>query len=261
MNKVKAKKHLGQHFLHDQEVCIKISDYIKKSFREEILLEVGPGTGAISKYLLPFFGSKMEVCEIDHESIQYLTKNYPELEHRIINKDFLQIDFKELYPNKSIMVVGNFPYYISSQILFHCLAFKNQIPQVIGMFQKELAERICEKAGKKSYGIISVLLQCYYNIDYCFTVNEQSFSPPPKVKSAIIHLKRNDRKELPCDEKFFIQIVKTSFNQRRKMLRNSLKSILKEGFQHPFLNQRPEQLSVEDFIAFCLVIEEFDKNK
>lgn len=256
---VKAKKHLGQHFLIDQNISKKIANQFGNHQGCKRVLEIGPGTGALTKFLLEKEENEIWVMDVDRESIAYLHDHFPKLENRILEKDFLRINFQELFGTESIAIVGNFPYNISSQILFKCLENRNQVPEIMGMFQKEVAERVAEKPGSKTYGIISVLLQAYYDIQYCFTVDEHVFDPPPKVKSGVIRLTRNNREYLPCDDKLFIQIVKACFNQRRKMIRNSVKQFLNgKPFEHRFLTERPEQLSVEDFIELTLAIEKIN---
>ncbi len=246
MSKVRAKKHLGQHFLTDLEIAQNIAHSLDTS-RHNSILEVGPGMGVLTKYLLNL-DSEVFVIEIDKESVLYLKNHFPKLENHIIEGDFLQLPIEEIFKDK-VGIIGNFPYNISSQILFKAVDYKNTISEIVGMFQKEVAERVASPQGKKAYGIISVLLQCYYDIEYLFTVNEDVFDPPPKVKSAVIRLRRNQREDLPCDEKKFIRTVKTAFSMRRKTLRNALKSLnlVDEIKAKKFLDLRAEQLSVEDF--------------
>lgn len=258
--KVRAKKHLGQHFLIDKNICQKISDQYKSYQDCHRVLEIGPGTGALTEFLMKREELDVYVMEIDRDSIAYLKIHYPNLENKIIEADFLKVDLKKYFGDEPFGVVGNFPYNISSQILFKCLDYRNQIPEIMGMFQKEVAERIAEKPGSKKYGIMSVLFQAFYDIEYCFTVDEHVFNPPPKVKSGVIRCTRNQRGSLPCDEKMFIRIVKMSFNQRRKTIRNSIKQLISgTDFDHPFLTLRPERLSVEDFIELTKAIEQLDK--
>ena len=251
---VKPKKHLGQHFLTDETVCQRMADDLDQFDSFKKVLEIGPGMGALTKYLLKKEAFETHVVEIDFESVAYLNTHYPDLKGRIYSRDFLKEDFSQLMGTEPVAVVGNFPYNISSQILFKVLDYKDQIPVVIGMFQKEVAERVAEKPGSKKYGIISVFLQAYYDIDYLFTVDEHVFDPPPKVKSGVIRLKRNNVKELACDEKLFIRVVKAAFSQRRKTLRNSMKSMLNE-FDNPIdvsgdlFQRRAETLSVQEFIS------------
>ncbi len=256
--KVKAKKHLGQHFLTDKNICQKIAQQFKGFKGCNKVLEVGPGMGALTEYLLERTESEVHVMEIDRDSIAYLKEHFPILENRIYEKDFLHTKFETIFGDEQFAVVGNFPYNISSQIMFKCLEYRNQIPEIMGMFQREVAWRIAEKPGTKQYGIISVLIQAFYDIEYCFTVDEHVFNPPPKVKSGVIRCTRNERQTLPCDDKLFIHVVKQTFGQRRKTIRNSLKSIIHNPlFEHPFLTLRPERLSVDDFIELTLAIEKF----
>ncbi|MCJ8290331.1 MAG: 16S rRNA (adenine(1518)-N(6)/adenine(1519)-N(6))-dimethyltransferase RsmA [Crocinitomicaceae bacterium] len=252
---VKAKKHLGQHFLTDKNICKKIAQTYGQHQGCNRVLEIGPGMGAITSYLLDD-GLDLTVMEIDTESIFYLGGHYPALKGKIHNADFLRADLKEYMGDEPFGVVGNFPYNISSQILFKCLEYRNQIPEVMGMFQREVALRIAEKPGTKQYGIISVLLQAFYDIEYCFTVDEHVFNPPPKVKSGVIRLTRNNRDKLPCDETLFIRVVKMAFNQRRKTIRNSIKQLIKDkNIEHEFLALRPEVLSVDQFVELTLLVQ------
>jgi 16S rRNA (adenine1518-N6/adenine1519-N6)-dimethyltransferase len=251
---VKAKKHLGQHFLTDKNICQKIANQYQKSRGCKKVLEIGPGMGALTEFLLK---NDLDVwaMDVDTESIDYLKKNFPALEGKLLEADFLKADLNALLGDEPFSVVGNFPYNISSQILFKCIDFRNQIPEIMGMFQREVAQRVAEPPGSKQYGILSVLLQTYYDIDYCFTVDEHVFNPPPKVKSGIIRCVRNDRDKLPCDEKLFKQLVKMSFNQRRKTIRNSIKPLIKgKGLDHEFLALRPEVLSVDQFIELTQLV-------
>lgn len=256
MNTVRPKKNLGQHFLHDQNIARKIVDSLGDS--QPNVLEIGPGTGILTRFLLVRQNINLRLVEIDKESVQYLKKNYPELKHKIHHDDFLKMDLRQVFTGK-FSIIGNFPYNISSQIFFRILEYKNNIPQVVGMIQKEVAERIAAGPGTKTYGILSVLLQAFYNIDYLFTVPQQVFVPPPKVKSAVIRLVRNEQKSLPCNEKLFFQVVKISFNQRRKMLRKSLAGVCKE-LPIELAEKRPEQLSVESFIKLTCFIETSKNN-
>lgn len=253
---VRPKKNLGQHFLIDENISKKIADQYTHFQGLNNVLEVGPGMGAMTKYLLQDDNINLYVMEVDSESVVYLEQNFPALSGKILPADFLKYDLAKLFNGESFAVVGNFPYNISSQILFRCLEFKDYIPEVMGMFQKEVAERIAEKPGTKQYGIISVLLQTFYDIEYCFTVDEHVFNPPPKVKSGVIRLTRNERNTLPCDERLFIRIIKACFNQRRKMIRNTIKQFLNEKeLQSEYLTLRPERLSVEDFIKLTCQVE------
>ncbi|MFA5556290.1 MAG: 16S rRNA (adenine(1518)-N(6)/adenine(1519)-N(6))-dimethyltransferase RsmA [Flavobacteriaceae bacterium] len=248
MNKVKAKKHLGQHFLNDENIARKIADTLSLEGYDKVL-EIGPGMGVLTKYLLEK-PTQTYVIEIDAESIEYLKAYYPKLHNHIISKDFLKYNLQEIFENKPFAIVGNFPYNISSQIVFKMLEMREQVPEFSGMFQKEVAERICEKKGSKTYGILSVLVQAFYKAEYLFTVSENVFTPPPKVKSGVLKLTRKENFQLECNEKMFFNVVKTAFNQRRKTLRNSLKTLQipedKKG--EKIFDLRPEQLSVEDFI-------------
>lgn len=278
---VKAKKALGQHFLTDESIAKRIVDSLvfpagnetdqtdANSTRMQVL-EIGPGTGVLTKYLLQDERIKLEVAEIDTESIEYLQKTYPQLLYSLQQRDFLQIPLEKIFDGE-FAVIGNFPYNISSQIFFKVLDYKEAIPQVVCMLQKEVAERLASDPGKKAYGILSVLLQAWYDIEYLFTVHEHVFNPPPKVKSAVIRLRRNNRTSLGCDETLFKLIIKSCFNQRRKTIRNSIKPLLGKRLDacsnlsakereigkgviirsevvSPLLDMRPEQLSVEQFI-------------
>jgi len=247
MFQVRAKKNLGQHFLKDEAIAHRIAESLD-GFPTLPVLEVGPGTGMLTRHLLKQ-GRDLTVVEIDSESVAYLKEHYPSLEGRILEQDFLRMNLPALY-NESFCLIGNYPYNISSQIFFKLLDNRESIPCCTGMIQKEVAERMTASPGSKSYGILSVLLQTWYDIEYLFTVNEQAFIPPPKVKSAVVRLTRNRRKQLGCNEKLFKTVVKTSFNQRRKMLRNSIQSLLSEEHPlpgDPMLTKRPEQLSIEQF--------------
>jgi 16S rRNA (adenine1518-N6/adenine1519-N6)-dimethyltransferase len=255
MTNVRAKKHLGQHFLHDQNIAKKIAQSLTGFGDYKHALEIGPGTGALTRFLLEEEGFKTSVIEIDTESIDYLKVHYPELQKRIIEHDFLKVDLSQ-HMTTPFAVIGNFPYNISSQILFKVYDNRNAIPEVVGMFQKEVAERVAEPPGSKRYGILSVLIQAFYDIEYLFTVSEKVFTPPPKVKSGVIRLTRNSTQQLGCNEDLFKQVVKTGFNHRRKTLRNSLKSLTENvDTSLPIFNQRPEQLSVEEFVGLTKLIE------
>jgi len=256
MNKVRAKKYLGQHFLNDEAIAKAITDLLSKDAKK--VVEVGPGMGVLTKFLI-LKNIDLKLVEIDKESILYLMLHYSQLEKQIIEADFLKLNLPEEI-GEQFALIGNFPYNISSQILFIVFENKDLISEVIGMFQKEVAERIVAKKGKQR-GILSVLLQAYYDIEYCFTVNEDVFSPPPKVKSGVIKLSRNKVKQLPCDEKLFKQIVKVGFNQRRKTLRNALKSFsLESALAHTdLLRKRAEELSVEDFITITKICQNKEK--
>ena len=252
--KVKPKKSLGQHFLANREIARRISDALLVADGTVMnVLEVGCGTGALTQHLLQRSDILLKGIEIDGESIAYLRENLPAIMPRLYEADFLKSDLRKIFPEGDFCVIGNFPYNISSQIFFKILEYKDDVPQVVGMLQKEVAERLSSGPGNKSYGILSVLLQAWYDIEYLFTVGENEFIPPPKVKSAVIRLRRNGRTELGCDETRFKQIVKAAFNQRRKTLRNSLKAI---GVAVPerYAGLRPEQMSVEDFIDLTKMI-------
>jgi 16S rRNA (adenine1518-N6/adenine1519-N6)-dimethyltransferase len=245
---VRAKKHLGQHFLTDESVAQRIADTLTLNGYKKVL-EIGPGMGVLTKYLLE---KPIEtfVVEIDTESVDYLEKNYQKLHDHIIAKDFLKYNINEVFQQEPFAIIGNFPYNISTQIVFKTLEMRNQIPEFSGMFQKEVAQRICEKKGSKVYGILSVLTQAFYEAEYLFTVNEDVFNPPPKVKSGVLRLIRKPNYQLPCDEKLFFAVVKQAFNQRRKTMRNSLKSMIHSDNlkEDSIFDLRPEQLSVEQFI-------------
>lgn len=251
---VKPKKHLGQHFLTDLNIAKSIVEALSCEGYSNVL-EVGPGMGVLTQFLIQHKEYTSSVVDLDQESIEYLKATYPSLGDRIIYGDFLKAPLDQWF-SSSFAVIGNFPYNISSQILFKVLDYRNQVPEVVGMFQKEVAERVAEGPGTKAYGVISVLLQAYYDIEYLFTVHENVFNPPPKVKSGVIRLKRNSVQHLDCDEKLFKQVVKMGFNQRRKTLRNSLKALLHDGVDKhlPVFSQRPEQLGVEEFVKLTQLI-------
>ncbi len=254
MTQVRAKKHLGQHFLRDLEVARRIAASLPLDGRTSVL-EIGPGTGVLTQFLLENPDIDLTAVELDSESVVYLHQHFPQL--KVVEADFLKMDLKNLFSDK-FCVIGNLPYNISSQIFFKMLDNKDQIPCLVGMIQKEVAERMAAKEGNKTYGILSVLMQAYYSIDYLFTVHEHVFDPPPKVKSAVIRLTRNDVSRINCDEKLFKTVVKTAFNQRRKQMRNSLKPLIaKENpvFANPIFDKRPEQLSVDAFIELTNMIE------
>lgn len=252
---VKAKKHLGQHFLTDESIAQKIADSISLENYSKVL-EIGPGMGVLTKYLLE---KPIEtfVIEIDTESVEYLENNYSKLNGKIISKDFLKYDLNEVFKGESFAIIGNFPYNISSQIVFKALEMRNQIPEFAGMFQKEVAQRICEKKGSKVYGILSVLTQAFYDAEYLFTVPPDVFNPPPKVDSGVLSLKRKENFTLPCDEKLFFTVVKLAFNQRRKTMRNSLKSMIHSDVlkEDSIFDLRPEQLLVDQFIELTQKIQ------
>ena len=252
---VKAKKHLGQHFLTDELIAQQIADSLIGTNYKNVL-EIGPGMGVLTKYLLKK-DFTTHVIEIDTESVEYLKAHYLNLADRIISKDFLKIDISEYMGKEPFAIIGNFPYNISSQIVFKTLENRHQIPEFSGMFQKEVALRIAEKEGSKVYGILSVLTQAFYDVEYLFTVPPTVFNPPPKVDSGVIRLVRKENYTLPVDEKLFYKVVKTAFQQRRKTLRNSLKTLnLSDNLREDSIfAKRPEQLSVQEFINLTSKIE------
>ncbi len=252
---VKPKKFLGQHFLKDMDIARRIAETMI-GYAGVTILEIGPGTGVLTRFLLAA-GHDLTVVEIDRESVAYLRAHFPELDNRILEEDFLKLRLDKTFPGR-FCVIGNYPYNISSQIFFKVLDYKDLIPCCSGMIQKEVAERMASGPGNKNYGILSVLMQAWYDIEYLFTVPEHVFEPPPKVKSAVIRMTRNKVTDLGCSEQLFKQIVKTSFNQRRKTLRNSLKPILGKEcplYESPIFDKRPEQLSVDQFISLTKEIE------
>ena len=249
---VKPKKYLGQHFLKDESISIKIAASLIKTIDYNTIIEIGPGTGALTKFLLER-QEDLIALEVDDESIDYLKVNYPTLDVR--KEDFLKFDFTS-FSDEKIAIAGNFPYNISSQILFKVLDEKDKVVELVGMFQKEVAQRVAEKPGTKRYGIISVFIQAYFDVEYLFSVDEHVFEPPPKVKSGVIRLTRNNTIKLSCNEQLFKSIVKATFNQRRKMIRNTVKSFVGKKIEdHPLFVKRPEQLSVEDFIVLTNFLE------
>ena len=282
---VRAKKSLGQHFLTDQRIAQDIGAALRTEIPGQAgndatgqagradgnagvgeagngngkpraqVLEVGPGMGVLTQYLLQREDIDLRAVEIDRESVDYLYVHYPAIAGKLIQGDFLRLPLDRMFTSP-IHIIGNFPYNISSQIFFKVIDNRNRVPQVVCMIQKEVAERIAEKPGTKTYGILSVLLQAWYDIEYLFTVGEGAFNPPPKVKSAVIRLTRNDRQSLDCDEALFKKVVKTAFGQRRKTLRNSLKTLFPEGFDtsDPIFDLRPERLSVEDFVRLTRML-------
>ncbi len=254
MQQVKAKKSLGQHFLTDLSVAHRIADTMS-GHKDLPLLEVGPGMGVLTRFLVDA-GHDLKVVELDGESVAYLQKHFPALDGRIIADDFLRLDLRAMYGDGKFCIIGNYPYNISSQIFFKVLEYKDQVPCCSGMLQREVAQRIAAKPGSKTYGILSVLLQAWYDIEYLFTVDENVFDPPPKVKSGVIRLTRNAVTSLGCDEALFKAVVKTSFGQRRKTLRNSLKSMLPSppAEYAELLALRPEQLSVEQFVELTNMV-------
>lgn len=247
MTFVKPKKHLGQHFLKNEEIARRIVANLQRSENKKVL-EIGPGMGVLTKYLYPSEEFDLNVVEIDTESVKYLQNEMGLPASRIYESDFLKMNLSEIF-KVPFSIIGNFPYNISSQILFKVYEFKELVPQVVGMFQKEVAERIASGPGSKEYGILSVLLQAFYDIEYLFTVSENEFIPPPKVKSGVIRLIRNNVESLDCDEKLFKRVIKQTFNQRRKTIRNSIKSLVDPTLlESDLLTMRPEQLSVQEFI-------------
>lgn len=272
---VRAKKSLGQHFLTDLSTARKIAESLIVPVKETgteadcmagthltDVLEIGPGMGVLTQYLLQRQDIRLKMVEIDRESVDYLLVHFPQINGALIEADFLKLRLETFFKGE-FCIIGNFPYNISSQIFFRILDYKDSVPQVVCMIQKEVAERLAEKPGSKTYGILSVLLQAWYDIEYLFTVGEGAFNPPPKVKSAVIRLKRNSRTTLGCDESLFKTVVKTSFNQRRKTLRNSLKPLIASKspdeaaalLSEPMLDLRPERLGVEDFIALTKMLQ------
>jgi 16S rRNA (adenine1518-N6/adenine1519-N6)-dimethyltransferase len=255
MTTVRAKKNLGQHFLKDRTIAKKIVDSLQADKVAKVL-EIGPGMGVLTQFLLEKTQFETYAVEIDRESVEYLNDHFPEMKDRIISNDFLRMRLDQLF-NEPFAIIGNFPYNISSQIFFNILNYRDQIPEVVGMLQKEVAERLAAGPGSKTYGILSVFLQAYYDIEYLFTVHEDVFSPPPKVKSGVIRLTRNKTEKLQCDEKQFFSIVKMAFNQRRKTMRNSLKSMIvsEELKANPIFDKRPEQMGVAEFEMITRLIE------
>ena len=254
MIRVRPKKSLGQHFLKDLDVARRIAESLNVSQKTRVL-EIGPGTGVLTQFLLQNSLIELTAIELDRESVNYLKINYPQL--NLIEGDFLKLNLNSIFGSQQFYLIGNYPYNISSQIFFKLLDYREQIPLCSGMIQKEVAERIASNPGKKTYGILSVLLKAYYDIEYLFTVNENVFDPPPKVKSAVVRLTRNQRTTIDCDEKMFRIVVKTAFNQRRKQMRNSLQSLISKDnplLNNPIFTKRPEQLSVQEFIELTNLI-------
>lgn len=259
LNAVKPKKALGQHFLVDLDIARDIVDALSKD--HDVVIEVGAGMGVLTQYIIEDQLDKLKIVEIDGESVDYLLKKFPMLDGHIVFGDFLKYDIaKETAPlaapgRNDVAVIGNFPYNISSQIFFQILKYRDCVSESVGMVQKEVAERLAAGPGSKTYGILSVLLQAYYDIEYLFTVHENVFNPPPKVKSAVIRLRRNGVKELGCDEKLFVTVVKQAFNQRRKTMRNSLRSLIPaEMIDNDIFDKRPEQLSVAEFVELTKML-------
>ncbi|WP_053990790.1 16S rRNA (adenine(1518)-N(6)/adenine(1519)-N(6))-dimethyltransferase RsmA [Mangrovimonas sp. TPBH4] len=254
-HQVKAKKHLGQHFLTDESIAEKIADSLSLEGYKHVL-EIGPGMGVLTKYLLKK-NITTHVIEIDTESVDYLKSHYLNLADRVIEKDFLKYDLTEVFGEEPFAIIGNYPYNISSQIVFKALEMRDQIPEFSGMFQKEVAQRICSKEGNKVYGILSVLTQAFYDAEYLFTVPPTVFNPPPKVDSGVLLLKRKENYTLPVDEALFFKVVKTAFQQRRKTMRNSLKTLISsENLKaNVIFGKRPEQINVQEFIELTSLIE------
>lgn len=253
MKQVRAKKYLGQHFLTDESIA---QDIVEALQGRENVLEIGAGMGVLSKYLINGEINDFRIVEIDTESVVYLKEHYKALKNRIIEGDFLQTDLHKVFNNSQFSLIGNFPYNISNPILFKVYENKDLVSEVVGMFQKEVADRVCAKEGSKTYGILSVLLSAFYDISYLFTVPNTVFDPMPQVQSAVIRLVRNDVKTLDCDEKLFLRVVKTAFNQRRKMLRQSLKPLGENlsNIDEVLLTKRAEQLSTQEFINLTKTI-------
>jgi 16S rRNA (adenine1518-N6/adenine1519-N6)-dimethyltransferase len=252
MARVQAKKSYGQHFLRDENIAANVAAGLLQANETGLVLEVGPGTGMLTKYLLQSPGYTTYAVEADQDMVEYLRKHYPAFaQERLTNQDFLKFEPGECFSDKPFCLVGNFPYNISTQILFKLLDWRKQVPEMVGMFQKEVADRIVAPPGSKTYGITSVLAQASYNTEYLFTVPPAAFSPPPKVMSAVIRLTRKPVFELPCDEEKFRILVKTAFNQRRKMLRNTLKSFFPPEvlMNNEYFEKRPEQLGWEEYVA------------
>ena len=259
-NQVRAKKHLGQHFLTDESVARDIANTLTLNGYKKVL-EIGPGMGVLTKYLLKM-PIQTHVIEIDTESVEYLKANYLNLADRVHEKDFLRYDLGKIFQSEPFAIIGNFPYNISSQIVFKTLEMRHQIPEFSGMFQKEVAQRICSKEGSKVYGILSVLTQAFYDAEYLFTVPPHVFNPPPKVDSGVLRLTRKENYSLPCNESFFFKVVKAAFQQRRKTLRNSLKTFnLSDNLKaNVIFGKRPEQLNVDSFIELTQLLEKDQSN-
>ena len=258
--KVRAKKALGQHFLTDLTIAQRIVEALEPGDGGNVL-EVGCGMGVLTQFLLRRNDLNLWGVEVDRESIAYLRSHFPDLAPRLIEGDFLRMELAALFP-QGVRVIGNFPYNISSQIFFKALENRDLVPEVVGMVQREVAVRIAEPPGSRDYGILSVLLQAWYDIEYLFTVHENVFNPPPKVKSAVIRLRRNGVTQLDCDEKLMVKVVKAAFGQRRKMLRNALKSVFGDfgGAEHPFFSTRAERLGVADFVELTRWVAEHQEN-
>lgn len=260
MKLVKPKKNLGQHFLTDLSIAKRIADTVD-SCPEIPVLEIGPGMGVLTQYLVEK-PRVVKAVEIDAESVAYLYERFPKLHENILGEDFLQMDLTQIFDGKQFVLTGNYPYDISSQIFFKMLDYKDLIPCCTGMIQREVALRMAAAPGSKAYGILSVLIQAWYDVEYLFTVDENVFNPPPKVKSAVIRMTRNDVTDIGCDEQLFKRVVKTVFNQRRKMLRVSLRQIFNNGkptdgfYEQDIMTKRPEQLSIPQFVELTNMVEE-----
>ena len=254
-NFVRPKKHLGQHFLKDEDIARRITESLTLHHNYKKVLEIGPGMGVLTKYLIQSYAYETFLIEVDNEAFEYIQDKFPEIKANVLHSDFLMFDMRR-YFSEPFGVIGNFPYNISSQILFRVYENRDLIPEVVGMFQKEVARRIASGPNSKEYGILSVLLQAFYDIEYLFTVDEDVFNPPPKVKSAVIRLKRNAVEKLDCDEKLFKTVVKTAFNQRRKTLRNALSSlnIDKALLASELFAKRAEQLTVAQFVEITNMV-------
>jgi 16S rRNA (adenine1518-N6/adenine1519-N6)-dimethyltransferase len=260
LNYVVPKKSLGQHFLTDKNIARKIVNSLTFNNYDSII-EVGPGMGTLTEFLLLLKEKELRFIEIDKYSISYLEKRFPEIKDKLIEADFLNIRLNEVY-NKTLAIIGNFPYNISSQIFFKILEYKTLVTEVVCMIQKEVAIRISSTPGSKNYGILSVLIQTYYDVSYLFSVSPQVFKPAPKVTSAVIRLTRNQRRKLECDEDLYVKVVKTSFNQRRKTIRNSLKGIfLNMNKSDELFQKRPEQLTIDEFVLLTRLAEKSHKDK
>lgn len=259
---MKAKKSYGQHFLNKEDIAKRIADSLQQAEFLNAILEVGPGKGMLTKYLLEK-GTDFTAVEADRDMVAYLEHYYEDIRGHIIMEDFLKLDLSSVFDGRQFSLIGNFPYNISSQILIRLIQYREYIPELVGMFQKELAERVISGPGSKVYGVISVLVQAYYKGEYLFSVSPGSFSPAPKVKSGVIRLIRKDNQELGCDPKLFKTVVKTTFGQRRKMLRNTMKTLIQneELLKEDSFNRRPEQLSLEDFIELTKLLEAYKAGK
>ena len=260
MKLVKPKKNLGQHFLTDLSIARQIADTVD-AYPDIPVLEIGPGMGVLTQYLVEK-PREVKAVEIDSESVAFLYEKFPKLRENILGQDFLLMDLNEIFDGKQFVLTGNYPYDISSQIFFKMLDYKDLIPCCTGMIQREVAQRMAAAPGSKTYGILSVLIQAWYDVEYLFTVDENVFNPPPKVKSAVIRMTRNEVTDIGCDEKLFKRVVKTVFNQRRKMLRVSLRQIFNMGkpadgfYEQDIMTKRPEQLSIPQFVELTNMVEE-----